>query len=61
MINVRRTMTEILLKVTNREIEAICREELQRYYKKHKGIGIWTPFCKIKIKKIRNVCLINFL
>ncbi|XP_044262590.1 arginine/serine-rich protein PNISR-like [Tribolium madens] len=37
MMNVRRTMTEILLKVTNREIENICREELQRYHKKHKA------------------------
>ncbi|RZC35491.1 arginine/serine-rich protein PNISR, partial [Asbolus verrucosus] len=37
MMNVRRTMTEILLKVTNREIETICREELQRHHKKYKA------------------------
>ncbi|XP_063912930.1 arginine/serine-rich protein PNISR-like isoform X2 [Zophobas morio] len=37
MMNVRRTMTEILLKVTNREIELICREELQRHHKKRKA------------------------
>jgi hypothetical protein len=37
MMNVRRTMTEILLKVTTREIESICREELQRHHKKYKA------------------------
>lgn len=39
MLKVRRTMTEILLNVTNRHIEAICKEELQRYTKKYKGIS----------------------
>ncbi|XP_017772598.1 PREDICTED: arginine/serine-rich protein PNISR [Nicrophorus vespilloides] len=34
MLKVRRTMTEILLKVTNREIQIICREELQRHIRK---------------------------
>ncbi|KAJ8985080.1 hypothetical protein NQ317_019764 [Molorchus minor] len=38
MLKVRRTMTEILLNVTNRHIEAICKEEHQRYTKKYKGI-----------------------
>lgn len=38
MIKVRRTMTEILLTVTNRQIEVICKEELQRFLKRHKGI-----------------------
>lgn len=31
-------MTEILLNVTNRHIETICREELQRFSRKRKGI-----------------------
>lgn len=38
MLKVRRTMTEILLTVTNREIHQICKEELQRYISKNKGI-----------------------
>lgn len=38
MLKVRRTMTEILLNVTNREIQQICKEELQRYITKNKGI-----------------------
>lgn len=33
-------MTEILLSVTNREIQQICKEELQRYINKNKGIVI---------------------
>ncbi|CAG9823171.1 unnamed protein product [Phaedon cochleariae] len=37
MLKVRRTMTEILLSVTNRHIEAVCREELQRFAKKRKA------------------------
>lgn len=40
MLKVRRTMTEILLNVTNREIHQICKEELQRYISKSKGIVI---------------------
>lgn len=31
-------MTEILLKVTNKEIYNVCTEELQRHIKKLKGI-----------------------
>lgn len=38
MLKVRRTMTEILLNVTNKEIQQICKEELQRYINKNKGI-----------------------
>lgn len=38
MLKVRRTMTEILLNVTNREIYTICKEELQRHLKRAKGI-----------------------
>ncbi|KAK9731349.1 Arginine/serine-rich protein PNISR [Popillia japonica] len=37
MLKVRKTMTEILLKVTNREIYTICKEELQRHLKKMKA------------------------
>ncbi|XP_018576691.1 arginine/serine-rich protein PNISR isoform X2 [Anoplophora glabripennis] len=37
MLKVRRMMTEILLNVTNRQIEAICKEEHQRFLKKYKA------------------------
>ncbi|KAG5882500.1 hypothetical protein JTB14_008473 [Gonioctena quinquepunctata] len=37
MLKVRRTMTEILLNVTSRHIEAICKEELQRFKRKYKA------------------------
>ncbi|KAK4883296.1 hypothetical protein RN001_006615 [Aquatica leii] len=37
MLKVRRTMTEILLKVTNQEIRAVCKEEFQRILRKHKA------------------------
>ncbi|XP_023020972.2 uncharacterized protein isoform X4 [Leptinotarsa decemlineata] len=37
ILKVRRTMTEILLNVTNHQIEAICKEELQRFTKKYKA------------------------
>ncbi|KAF5303504.1 hypothetical protein FQR65_LT08203 [Abscondita terminalis] len=37
MLKVRRTMTEILLKVTNQEIRAVCKEEFQRMLRKHKA------------------------
>jgi arginine/serine-rich splicing factor 18 len=59
MMNVRRTMTEILLKVTTREIESICREELQRHHKKYKGIGIRASPCKLTNKKSLVVCLFD--
>lgn len=57
MLKVRRTMTEILLSVTTREIQQICKEELQRYISKTKGIVIshcgvkhfhYNPFKRIK-------------
>lgn len=52
MMNVRRTMTEILLKVTNREIENICYEELQRHQKKYKGIvGVRASSCNFAFNK----------
>lgn len=35
-------MTEILLKVTNREIAQICKEEQQRHVRKLKGLFIYT-------------------
>ncbi|XP_065157873.1 arginine/serine-rich protein PNISR isoform X2 [Atheta coriaria] len=38
MLKVRRTMTEILLKVTNREIAQICKEEQQRHVRKLKAV-----------------------
>ncbi|KAJ8918996.1 hypothetical protein NQ315_016900 [Exocentrus adspersus] len=37
MLKVRRTMTEILLNVTSRQIESICKEEHQRFLKKYKA------------------------
>ncbi|XP_025832810.1 arginine/serine-rich protein PNISR-like isoform X2 [Agrilus planipennis] len=37
MLKVRRTMTEILLKVTNKQILEICKEELQRHLRKNKA------------------------
>nr|CAI5843617.1 unnamed protein product [Callosobruchus analis] len=37
MMKVRRTMTEILLKVTNSLIESVCKEERNRYLKKLKA------------------------
>lgn len=37
-MKVRKTMTEILLKVTNQLIEQTCKEERQRYIKKRRGI-----------------------
>nr|XP_022908314.1 arginine/serine-rich protein PNISR-like isoform X3 [Onthophagus taurus] len=37
MVWVRRTMTDILLKVTNREIQTICKEELERFERKQKA------------------------
>nr|CAH7719913.1 unnamed protein product [Callosobruchus chinensis] len=37
MMKVRRTMTEILLKVTNSLIESVCKEERNRYHKKLKA------------------------
>ncbi|XP_031332108.1 arginine/serine-rich protein PNISR-like isoform X2 [Photinus pyralis] len=37
MMKVRRTMTEILLKVTNQEIRAVCKEEFQRQLRKSKA------------------------
>ncbi|CAG9857074.1 unnamed protein product [Phyllotreta striolata] len=37
MLKVRKTMTEILLTVTNRLIEGVCKEELQRYLKHNKA------------------------
>lgn len=37
MLKVRHTMTEILLSVTNRHIESVCREELQRFMKNQKA------------------------
>lgn len=52
MLKVRRTMTEILLNVTNRQIEAICKEELQRYTKKYKGIIVNRIFSVIKQYKL---------
>ncbi|KAL3279106.1 hypothetical protein HHI36_016620 [Cryptolaemus montrouzieri] len=39
MLLVRRTMTEILLKVTNEAIQSICTEERQRYVKKFQTLG----------------------
>lgn len=54
MLKVRRTMTEILLTVTNREIQQICKEELQRYFIKNKGIVKNNSHCDgviIKTKK----------
>lgn len=52
MMKVRRTMTEILLTVTSRHIDAICREELQRFVKKHKGIMRFRLFSVVKINKL---------
>ncbi|KAK5649939.1 hypothetical protein RI129_000968 [Pyrocoelia pectoralis] len=37
MLRVRRAMTEILLKVTNQEIRAVCKEEFQRQLRKCKA------------------------
>ncbi|XP_019754093.1 arginine/serine-rich protein PNISR isoform X2 [Dendroctonus ponderosae] len=37
MMKVRKTMTEILLKVTNQLIEQACKEERQRYIKKRRA------------------------
>ncbi|KAF5280233.1 hypothetical protein FQA39_LY18093 [Lamprigera yunnana] len=37
MLKMRRTMTEVLLKVTNQEIRAVCKEEFQRYLRKRKA------------------------
>lgn len=39
-------MTEILLKVTNREIANICKEELQRHLRKTRGI-VFNSSCMI--------------
>lgn len=47
MLKVRRTMTEILLNVTNKEIYNICIEELQRHIKKHKGIVMSSSLCLV--------------
>lgn len=47
-MQVRKNMTEILLKVTTAQIEAICREEHQRHVKKLKGIVVnWTVSQKL--------------
>lgn len=47
-------MTEVLLNVTNRQIEAICKEEHQRFLKKYKGIvaykAVVVDICKFKNK-----------
>ncbi|XP_066138788.1 arginine/serine-rich protein PNISR-like isoform X1 [Euwallacea fornicatus] len=40
MLKVRKSMTEILLKVTNELIEQVCKEERQRYIKKRKALDL---------------------
>ncbi|XP_044762007.1 arginine/serine-rich protein PNISR [Coccinella septempunctata] len=50
IILVRRTMTEILLKVTNEAIHSICTEERQRYMKKTQSLGKVTGKTNVKAK-----------
>lgn len=45
----RKTMTEILLKVTNEQIEQVCKEERQRYIKKRKGIVFHPTLVVLKL------------
>lgn len=45
-------MTEILLTVTNRHIETICKEELQRFLKRHKGILLFRLFSVVNRNKL---------
>lgn len=58
MLKVRRTMTEILLNVTNREIQQICKEELQRYFIKNKGIVKNNSHCDGVIIKTKQKTII---
>lgn len=50
IILVRRTMTEILLKVTNESIHSICTDERQRYIKKTQTLGKVTGKTNVEAK-----------